>query len=149
MWRHEDSWIFLEEGMTEKGCSAAGRDVLLQDGRRGSGWVWEGQLWQQCTGCTGRGKGARWDPALAPWPRLCSFHLPWGWAEHALRCCAVPPSSAQENQRKQVFQGGDPIYMHLMLELYRNKLDSLISWLQIFLLLTERVIAVTRIKLIA
>lgn len=48
------------------------------------GW-WDGQLQQQCTGGTGRGMGAQWDPALA------QQHSPDHDPAHppALRFCAV------------------------------------------------------------
>lgn len=88
-WRQLDvSW----RGITEKGCNAAGTEVLLQDGRSGSGEVGlpalaallrvhrerDGDTAESCLGT-----------AAPPWPWPCSFHLPTGWAEHTLPFCAV------------------------------------------------------------
>lgn len=86
-----------EEGQNECGMASSGSSA---QGGQGEGWGHSGTLpWHGST-------------ALAT---TLFFHLPVGWAEHALCFCAVPPSSAQANERKQVFQGGDPIYVHLML----------------------------------
>lgn len=113
-WRHEESWLFLEEGWWKRGSMQLELVCCSRMAEVGQDEWWDGQLWQQSSGCTGRGIGAQWDPALAqqhspdhdPAPSTCpqaGLSPPW------LLC------PTQANERKQLFQGGDPIYMHLML----------------------------------
>lgn len=92
-WRHEDSWMFPEEGVTEKGCNAAGTDVLLWDGRSrlrtSAGMASSGSTAQGGQGEGWGHSGTLPGHPAQPWPWPCSFHLPMGWAEHALHSCAV------------------------------------------------------------
>lgn len=95
-WRHEVSWMPLEEEMTEKGRNAAETDVLLQGGRRRMGrktgasvLLWPGQLLfcfllqlQEGPGAGRRLRGSQacvlpWEQLsgliVLAWLLLCSF----------------------------------------------------------------------------
>lgn len=113
-------------GMMEKGFSAAGAGVLLQDGRSGSGWV------------------VGW-PALATELRVHRERdggtetLPWHSSTALTTTLLLPPAhglgwahpgfcALLRQMRGSSFSGG---WSHLHASyaaLYRNKLDSLISW---------------------
>lgn len=100
--RHESSWTFLEEGMTERGCNAAGTGVLLWDGSSGSG-----QLWQQCTAWAGGHRGTLpWhsSTALTTTLPLPPAHGP-GWARPVLLCSAGHPALLRQMRGSSFSRG--------------------------------------------